>query len=229
MHNKIIMVIAPKRSGKTHKVSQMVAELDCVAAFDMIKDAQYMEIKTRKNEEPVVVIEGNPAMFARAISRDKEKFKVIYHPAICKMQDNGIVECPEFQPIIKLCHLRGNMYLVIDEAHMFCNSYNCPPELMMASYIGGHNGFSMILIAQSFVGIHPIIRRNADEIYFWRITEPSDLEVIRKRCGKDVEEAVTRLRAVELDEDNNFIAPGQMLHWSKYKGIVEITENEREK
>lgn len=200
----------------------MVAELDRVAAFDMMRDNQYLTVKTPK-DEPITVVDGNPRLFADAIAPDKERFKVVYHPARCVMQPNGIVECMEFEPVVKLCHLRGQMYLVIDEAHMFCNSYNCPPELMMASYVGGHNGFSMILVAQSFVGVHPVIRRNADEIYFWRITEPSDLEVIRKRCGKDVEEAVKALRAVELDDDNKFVAPGQMLHWSKYKGIAETT------
>ena len=116
------------------------------------------------------------------------------------------------------------MYLVIDEAHLLTNSRNCPPELVMASLVGGHAGFSMILVAQSFSGIHPLVRQNADELIMWRVIEPRDLEGIRDRCGREVEEQVRNLRAVELDENDGFKRPGQMLHWSKSRGVIEVTE-----
>lgn len=216
MQNKIILVIGPKRTGKTRKVSDMVKDINRVATFDIVKDVQYVEGST--------VIRGRPADFARAIGRDKEQFRVVYQPTIVKLRDNGLIDAPEFEPLIKLCHLRGEMYFVIDEAHLICNSRNCPPELMMASYVGGHSGFSMILVAQSFTGIHPVVRRNADELYLWKIIEPSDLDGIRERCGDEVKEQVRNLRAVELDDNDEFKAPGQMLHWTKGKGVKEVTE-----
>lgn len=216
MHNKIIIVIGPKRSGKTRKVSGLVTGIDCVATFDMMKDVQYVDGAT--------VIRGRPADFARAIAPEHESFRVVYQPTIIRLQDNGLIESPEFEPLLKLCHLRGNMYFVIDEAHLLCNSRNCPPELLMASYVGGHKGFSMILIAQSFSGIHPAIRQNADELLLWRIIEPRDLEGIRERCGKDVEEQVRNLRAVDVNDNMEFVAAGQMLHWTKNKGVIQVTE-----
>lgn len=216
MFNKIIVVIGPKRSGKTRKVSELVTELDRVAIFDLMKDSQYTT--------ETVVIRGRPADFAREIGPDKETFHVVYQPVIQNLRDNSLLELPEFEPILKLCHLRGDMYLVIDEAHLLCNSRNCPPELVMASLVGGHKGFSMILIAQSFSGIHPLIRQNADEMYFWKIIEPRDLDGINDRCGGDVAEQVRNLRATETDDNNQFKSPGQMLHWTKYKGIVEVTK-----
>lgn len=216
MHNKIIVVIGPKRAGKTRKVSTMLKDIDRVAVFDMMKDAQYLE--------GTVVTRGQPRTFAEAIGPEHETFKVVYQPTIIKLRENGLIDSPEFEPILKLCHLRGDMYFVIDEAHLLCNSRNCPAELMMASYVGGHSGFSMVLIAQSFTGIHPVVRRNADELLFWKLIEPSDLEGIRERCGRDVEEQVRNLRSVELDDDNNFVKPGQMLHWTKNKGVIEVTE-----
>jgi hypothetical protein len=216
MQNKIICVIAPKRSGKTRKVSEMVRELPRVAVFDMMKDTQYLEDAT--------IVNGKPDVFAKCITEDNQEFRVVYHPTIIKLNDKGLVDAPSFEPLLKLCHKRGGMYFVIDEAHLLCNSRNCPAELMLASYVGGHKGFSMILIAQSFTGIHPVIRRNADELIVWRMIEPSDLEGIRERCGREVEEQVKQLRAVELDENDEFKSPGQMLHWSKSKGVIEITE-----
>lgn len=216
MHNKIILVIGPKRSGKTRKVSELVRNIDRNATFDLVKDAQYVEGAT--------VIYGRPAEFARNIGRSQTSFRIVYQPAIIKLKDNGLIDAPEFEPLLKLCHLRGDMYFIIDEAHLLCNSRNCPPELLMASYIGGHSGFSMILIAQSFTGIHPAIRRNADELYLWKIIEPSDLDAVKERCGEEVKEQVRNLRSVELDDMEQFKTPGQMLHWTKAKGVVEVTK-----
>lgn len=216
MFNKIILVIGPKRSGKTRKVSEIVNDIDRVAVFDIMKDSQYME--------DTLVIRGRPREFAEAIDTKKDKFKVVYQPTLISLKDNGLMHAPEFEPLLKLCHLRGDMYFVIDEAHLLCNSRNCPPELVMASYVGGHSGFSLILIAQSFSGIHPIVRRNADEFYFWKIIEPADLDGIKQRCGTDVQDAVYQLRSTETNDNNEFVKAGQMLHWSKNRGVIEVTE-----
>lgn len=216
MQNKITLVIAPKRAGKTHQVSIMVKDIECVAIFDLVRDSQYIE--------GAKVIIGRPADFAREIAPSKKTFRVVYQPSIRKLGKNLVMEAPEFQPLLKLCHLRGGMTLVIDEAHLLCNSRNCPEELALASYIGGHKEFSMILVAQSFTGIHPIVRRNVDEIYMWRIVEPADIEAVRDRCGRIVSDQVENLRSVELDDDENFKRPGQMLHWSKSRGVIQVTE-----
>lgn len=217
MQRKIIIVIGPSGSGKTRKVSEMCAKLPRVATFDMMRDEQYADGKT-------TVVVGHPREFAEAIGPEHEVFRVVYHPVIITPLENGLVESPEFEPLLKLCHLRGDMYFVIDEAHLWCNSRNCPPELMMASLVGRHKQFSMILIAQSFSMIHPTIRRNMDELYTWKTVEPNDLDGIRERCGREVEEQVRNLRAVELTEDNEFVKAGQMLHWTKSRGVVEVTE-----
>lgn len=216
MFNKIIIVIGPKRTGKTRKVSELVTDIDRSVCFDLMKDGQYVNGST--------VIQGRPADLARAIGKDVSKFRIVYQPAIIKLKDNGLIDAPEFEPLLKLCHLRGDMWFVIDEAHLLANFRTCPAELVMASYVGGHSGFSMILIAQSFTGIHPIVRRNADEFYFWKLIEPSDLDAVRQRCGDDVMEQVRNLRSTEIDDNNQFKSAGQMLHWTKNKGVIEVTE-----
>jgi hypothetical protein len=214
--NKIIMVIGPKRTGKTRKVSELFTTYDRAVTFDMMSDTQYVEGAT--------VIRGRPAELARVIGPDQTKFRVVYQPTILRLKDNSLMDAPEFSPVLKLCHLRGDMYFVIDEAHLLCNSRNCPAELVMASYVGGHKGFSLVLIAQSFSGVHPAVRQNADELYVWKLIEPRDLDGIADRCGKDVMEQVRQLRATETDDDNQFKSAGQMLHWTKNKGVIEVTE-----
>lgn len=222
MFNKIIIVIGPKRAGKTRKVSELVDKIDRVVVFDLMSDTQYGG--NSDEDGHTIIIRGKPKEFAESIGLDKQKFKVIYQPVIHNLKDNGLMDAPEFEPLLKLCHKRGDCYFVIDEAHLLCNSRNCPSELVMASYVGGHSGFSLILIAQSFSGIHPIVRRNADEFYFWKIIEPSDLDGIKERCGTEVREQVYNLRATEISDENEFVNAGQMLHWTKNRGVVEVTE-----
>lgn len=226
MQRKIIIVIGPSGAGKTATVSKLINEYHRVAVFDIVKDEQYT---TRKD---VIVVEGRPLQFAQATNavtggNRETPFKVVYHPVKVKVMDNnaaGLVEAPEFEPIVKVCHERGDMVLVIDEAHLLTNSYNCPPELMMVNLVGRHKGVSLVLVTQSFTGIHPAIRKNADEFYFWKMIEPSEIDGIKDRCGKDVAEQVRNLRPVEVDEDLKFKRAGQRLHWSKFKGVVEVTE-----
>ncbi len=227
MQRRIILVIAPSGSGKTRLVSETIRKLDRIAVFDQVADTQYIPT----NDPNVIVVTGRPKEFATAIGsflpkeeQEKQRFRVVYHPVTTEVQDNGLMESPEFGMIVKVCQERGHMYLVIDEAHLWCNSYNCPKELMLANLVGRHDELSLILIAQRINGIHPAIRENADEFYFWKIITPTGLKMVGEYCGTEVAEQVKNLRAVELDADDNFVAPGQYLHWSKFRGVEEVTE-----
>jgi len=227
MQRKIIVIIGPSGSGKTRTTSELIDNLDRVAVFDLVRDGQYTLDSKGRPREGVIVVEGMPREYGRAIGLidgEKDKFKVVYHPVKVGTLDNGLADCPEFGPIVRASHERGNMYLVIDEAHMLCNSFNCPPELMNANLVGRHKEFSMILIAQRFNGVHPAIRENADEFYFWKIIQPASKKLVAEYCGDDVAEQVANLRAVELDDNDKFKAPGQRLRWSKFRGVVEVTE-----
>jgi hypothetical protein len=226
MQNKIILVIGPKGSGKTYEVCQQIRRMDRVVVFDMVHEQGYANIVLEETDKKNAIIIGQPKTFSDAISKDKKEFKVIYRPINIEMVKNGLIETNEFGPITKLVFLRGDCWFVIDEAHLLCNSHNCPKELMIANLLGRHRRMSLVLVAQSFTGIHPAIRKNADELLFWRIIEPSDLDGIKERCGKDVAEKVQNLRPLERNpETDELIRPGQMLRWDKLNGVVEITNN----
>jgi hypothetical protein len=228
--NKIICEIGPKGSGKTHDVCAELGDMDRAVVFDMVHEEAYELVimddnavyTGDENQSQSMVITGNPKALVSAVR--SEKFKVIYRPVDIQIKEHGMVAVPEFGPVVNVCYTRGDMWLVVDEAHILTDSYNCPKELMIANLLGRHRKLSLFFVSQSFTGIHPKIRRNADEFRFWRIIEPSDLEAIRKRCGKDVEEQVTKLRVLKREPSGTVIQTGQMLVWDKLEGVVRVTE-----
>jgi len=218
MQNKIIIVCGPKDSGKTYRVTELLAACDRAVTFDLIHEAAY-------GGEGCEVVTGNLRALYEAIPREREHFRVTYRPINVDVQDNGLVACPELEPVIKLCFLRGDTTLVIDEAHLVCNSRNCPRMLMVSNLVGRHRELSLVLVCQKLNVIPSAIRENTDEFYFWKIIEPASLDAVEDRCGREVRDQVAALRPIDRDEDTGaFRAPGQCLHWTKFKGVVEVTE-----
>jgi hypothetical protein len=210
MNNRIIIVIAPKGSGKTYKVAQMVSQSERVAVFDLVRESAY-SICT-----PYV---GKPREFAANIHPSVKAFRCAYRPIDIQM-DKDLVKVPELEPFIKLCFLRGDMTMVIDEAHLICSGRNCPRSLLVSSLVGRHRNLNIVVVAQRFTGVHGSLRANADEFWFWKIIEPADVDGIAERCGVDTANKVFELKPLERDEADNFVSPGEMLVWTKSKGAT---------
>ena len=70
---------------------------------------------------------------------------------------------------------------------------------------------SIVWIAQS-MEVHREIRRNTDDLYLFRITEPGDLDKIAERCGRITSDRVANLR--RLRKENGKAVPGELLFWS---------------
>jgi hypothetical protein len=117
---------------------------------------------------------------------------------------------------------RGDMTMIIDEAHWLCDPFHIPAPLFEALALGRFERLNTIYVTQSWSMVHRLLTRNSHEFFFWRIIEPSDLNGIRERCGADVAERVSSLRRAEdhRPEGGEFI-PGEMLHWTVWNGIEE--------
>lgn len=208
MQNKIIVVVAPKGSGKTYRVAQMVQASERVAVFDLVREQAYNTCQS---------FNGKPRDFAAHIAPSRNKFQCVYRPITIE-PNKDLVIVPELEPFIKLCYLRGNMTMVIDEAHLICSGRNCPRSLLMSCLVGRHRQLNIVVVAQRFVGIHGSLRANADEFWFWRIIEPTDLEGVADRCGSETAEQVAQLRP--LERNGLTVKPGQCLVWDKLKGAT---------
>jgi hypothetical protein len=208
MQNRIVGVIAPKGSGKTYMVTEAMRGMERVAAFDMLHEGAYLGVADEMHT-------GAPAAFAESLRADQ--FRVIYRPTIFSMQDEEEY-CPEFEPFVTLCYLRGDMTMIIDEAHQICTARTCPDMLRNAVRLGRHRQLNIYFVTQSFSAVARPLTENADEFWFWKIIEPKDIEGIRARCGLEVAHRVLNLRRLEMNGQGKVI-PGEMVRWTTYGGL----------
>jgi hypothetical protein len=205
--NRIIVAVAPTGSGKTHAVSAAFRECERAAVFDMVHEPAYLT--------GTDLIVGQPRAFAECLKG--ESFRVCYRPIIFSMM-SGEEYCPEFEPFLKCCYLRGGMWAIIDEAHQLCSPHMCPDVLLSAVRLGRHRGLNLIFATQSFSAISRPITQNANEFWFWKIIEPSDIEGISQRCGREVAKKVTALRRLERTKEGKII-PGETVQWTAWEGM----------
>jgi len=65
------------------------------------------------------IIDGQPRLFAETLGN--EQFRAIYRPTNVQVGDNGEVSFPEFRLFVECCFERGDMAMLVDEAHLLCS------------------------------------------------------------------------------------------------------------
>jgi hypothetical protein len=194
-----------------------MAQMQRAACFQIVqKDAAYLGAATH-------VIDGRPREFAETLA--ETEFRIVYRAGRIDRNNAGEPDFPEFPIFVDACFFRGDMTMIIDEAHLLCDPFHIPPAFFEALVLGRHESLSSLYVAQSFSMVHRLLTRQTSEFYFWRIIEPSDLEGIKKRCGSDVAERVAGLRRLEDHRpEGGILTPGEVLHWTTWEGIVNHSE-----
>lgn len=127
-------------------------------------------------------------------------FSVAYTPEDCSE-----VEAASF--CAKTAYSMGNTTLVVEEAHSACNARalsrfwqeNQEPPIVRYVKRGRHRGCALWTSAQRPVDVDPNLRAelNAEESYYFALSEGSDLDVVRKRrpgeIGRMLESRVASL------------------------------------
>jgi hypothetical protein len=209
-------VVAPKGSGKTTRVAELVRVTPRVAIFDPMAETDYpyrrvaSHIVSRNLREAHVIMA-------------EENFQLLYEPEL-PTQDGEEWLYQDFRPFLEKCWRRvqliGPMCIVVDEAHYTMSLRTMPIEMWNVITNGRRYGLDIVWVTQRFVGVNGWVRSNADEYWFYRLVHPADLQTVSAICGPEVAEQVRNLR--RLDAASVPVVPGQLLVWSSLDGSVVI-------
>lgn len=219
--NRIIGVVAPKGSGKSHQVTtDIFIPTSRVVIYDpqAARDTDYRMAATHIVERDIVE--------CCKIMGQEENFKILFAPAD-PVQDGDEWKFTDFGPLIMKCFrycelVPGGMTLVVDEAHFTCSKRTMPYELMKVTTTSRAVGLNVVWVTQKFSGVNTWLRGNADEYWLFRLASPGDLDIVAQVCGPEVEDQIVSLR--RLDNSSGALVPGQMLVWSSLDGSVTIRD-----
>lgn len=188
--------------------AQIMAVQQRAAIYQIVReDTNFLHAATE-------VFDGDIRQFCMALGEDD--FRYIYRVAqgARRIEGNKIV-FPDFELFIACCFERKNMMMIIDEAHFLCNPRFIPVSFWESIVTGRHMYLDIAYVTQRFTMVHHDLTANTHEFYFWRISEPSDLDAIEKRCGAMVRNIVANLRPLQDSRrDGGTLIPGEHYHWT---------------
>lgn len=212
MWNRIIGIVGPTGSGKSHEASAIMKASKCAAVYQIVReDTNFLSAATD-------IFDGDIRAFCRALG--EQEFRYIYRVAegAKRIEGNKIV-LPDFEAFIACCFERRNMMMVIDEAHFLCNPRYIPAMFWQSIVTGRHSYIDIVYVTQRFSMVHHDLTANTHEFRFWKITEPADLDAIERRCGTEVRDKVANLRrANDLRSVGGQFQPGEMYLWHTGQG-----------
>lgn len=212
MQNKVVGVVAPKGSGKTTEVAELVRLTPRVAIYDPMAETDF---QYRRVASHIVTRDLREAHLIMA----EDNFQLLYEPEL-PTQDGEEWYYADFRPFLmkvwRRVQLVGPMMLVVDEAHYTMSGKTMPLEMWNIITNGRRYGLDIVWITQRFVGVNGWVRANADEYWFYRLVHPADLATVREIAGPEVAEEVRNLR--RLDSTKTPPMPGELLIWNSLDG-----------
>jgi len=206
--NRIIGLVGPTGSGKSHMAAQLMNNAERSAVYQIVReDTNFLHAATD-------IFDGDMYSFCMALG--EENFHYIYRVAEgnVEVEKNKFI-LPDFEWFIRCCFERKHMLMIVDEAHFLCSPRYIPPYFWQAIITGRHMYLDIAYITQRFSMVHHDMTANSHEFYFYNITEPADLEAIAKRCGEDVADTVANLRkTVDNRRTGGELVPGEVYHWT---------------
>ena len=170
----IKLVIGKTGSGKTYKVTRLVAGCDRILFFDT----------QGKDYSDGVMFYDMTELRRFWLRVHRDKFRLIYRP---------IDPLREFEEICRLAFACGNLTVVAEELPSLCTAQQINAELRKVIFRGRLNDIHFIGLMQRPIGIHRDITSQATEIFCFNIDEPGDVKYLKDRIGADIEQRIRRL------------------------------------
>lgn len=202
MQNEIIGVLGCKGTGKTTWTKKLYMERNRVLAMDTLGEyGGFICEPPDVRKSLLKYLEDNP---------QKRTFRIAFRPE--KLEDDFNWFCQTAWA------LGSGTTIIIEEIDFFCQPNFAEPGLDKLIRYGRNRGVNMVYTAKRFPDVSRRLTSQTDRFILFRISEPGDLEGIRKRFGDDLTNRVKALPDFQcLDVDVRTI------------GQQEEGEREREK
>ena len=168
--NKIAGIIGTKGTGKSSLAETIFKRRPRAVVFDTMGEYDY----------GFCVSERRAFL---SYLRKNEDFRVCYLP----------LEEEDFSFVSKAVRLKGGLLFIVEEISQYCSANATDPEFAKCIQLGRHANLDILYTGQRFADISRRITSQTDVFYFFRVSEPRDLEAISARFGNEIAEKVSSL------------------------------------
>lgn len=175
MQNEIIGVLGCKGAGKSTEVKRIYMSRTRVIVNDTLGEyGGYVCDAPDPRRKAIDYIAAN-----------KVRFRIAFRPE--KLE-------ADFDWVCRLAKACGaGTTLIVEEIDFFCQPNFAEPGLDKLIRYGRNDGINLIYTGKRFADISRRLTSQTDRFLLFRISEPGDLDGIRKRFGDEVAEKVRSL------------------------------------
>lgn len=194
-----VLIFGPVSSGKTWLLDQWINSMERSVVIDTT--AAFMDAR-------FCHIWHSPRAYLLTLAQNPYSYRISYHPASRNFYE-------DFRWCVEGIWLSAKRtaettsplprWLIVDEVHEVCGINNVTHEMDTVIRYARHNLLGFIGTTQRISDVDRSLTQSARVVVLFHTTEGVDLEAIRKRYGKEVEEAVRNLRPCIYDEVNKIV------------------------
>lgn len=173
--NKIIGLVGLRGSGKSTALKEIVCCRDRLVVIDPLGEHRFGH-----------VADLDEGLDVLGLVADRECFAITIQPGRGDLESAVDV-------IFETCFEIGDLWLAIEEVPHFATASWMPEGLDMLARMGRHRGVSVVYTAQRFAELPRRLTATTDVFVLFAQREPSDLQALAGRVGRDVAERVERL------------------------------------
>lgn len=210
---KITGIVGPKGSGKTYLASRMFGKENAAVFFDVAEDDGILPFATAIIEAPQYLVDVRNILNKEW--RDDQPNRIVWRSRNLTMAKRGFCYYRDFDSLIQAMERIGSLTFYVDEAHQICNAWTSTPEFIKLIRMGRHYKINIVWISQRFATVNRELTANTDELIFFRLWEPLDLDAVNKRCGKKIAEEVRSLKRIQTV--GTAVIPGQHIIFNVLK------------
>jgi len=173
--NKVIGCIGLRGSGKSTALREIVSCRERLVVIDPLGEHRFGH-----------VADFDDGLEALGEVASRKIFAVTIQPGRGDLADAVDAICEE-------CFQIGSLFLAIEEIPQFCTASWMPDGLDMLARLGRHRGVSLVYTGQRFAEIPRRLTSTTDVFVLFGQREPSDLQALAGRVGRETAERVERL------------------------------------